>query len=383
MKSLLELIKKSLPFQQAVIFTSVPRGGLKLCQPARMPLGFTKAYAQGAHAEDRLSWQSILRKKPVQPADAGSRDSFVGGEYSRQLMIPAGLEHVVAFPLAAPIFQGYPGSLHLLRTREQGPFTAAQISGALSVIKRFDQRLAAARAARRGHDPDGSILPGGLRRPAGLVIVDAKMRVQCGSDSWAGLDRHLKDQISAYTKRRFQQLSRHGLLVDRAHFSDTLSNVWACGVVAYKRYPALGEGNFAFLCLQPTCNEWLSLTPADFAADPDMARLIPSLKFMQRNFRDGPTLVSIAGVAHLSPFHFHRQFTELLGMTPKQFMYDCQIDQAKAELISGKTELIDIARDCGFAHQSHFTSRFRQATGYTPTRWRRAVRAISRTSHPA
>jgi AraC family transcriptional regulator len=33
--------------------------------------------------------------------------------------------------------------------------------------------------------------------------------------------------------------------------------------------------------------------------------------------------------------------------------------------------LSEIAKECGFAHQSHFTSRFKQATGLTPTRWRR------------
>ena len=31
-------------------------------------------------------------------------------------------------------------------------------------------------------------------------------------------------------------------------------------------------------------------------------------------------------------------------------------------------EIFRIARDCGFAHQSHFTSRFKQASGLTPTR---------------
>jgi AraC family transcriptional regulator len=36
-----------------------------------------------------------------------------------------------------------------------------------------------------------------------------------------------------------------------------------------------------------------------------------------------------------------------------------------------KVALAEIAAECGFAHQSHFTSRFKQATGLTPTRWRR------------
>ena len=61
----------------------------------------------------------------------------------------------------------------------------------------------------------------------------------------------------------------------------------------------------------------------------------------------------------------------LLGLTPKQFLLDCQIHLAKSELLSGEKELAQIAKDCGFAHQSHFTSRFKQSTGLTPTRWRR------------
>ena len=76
---------------------------------------------------------------------------------------------------------------------------------------------------------------------------------------------------------------------------------------------------------------------------------------------------------HLSPFHFHRRFTELLGITPKHFLLECQINQAKGELIKREKELADIATDCGFSHQSHFTSRFKQATGLTPTRWRRLI----------
>jgi AraC family transcriptional regulator len=76
---------------------------------------------------------------------------------------------------------------------------------------------------------------------------------------------------------------------------------------------------------------------------------------------------------HLSPFHFHRRFAELLGLTPKHFLLECQIYEAKMQLLSKKKDLAQIATDCGFAHQSHFTSRFKQATGLTPTRWRRAA----------
>jgi AraC family transcriptional regulator len=92
---------------------------------------------------------------------------------------------------------------------------------------------------------------------------------------------------------------------------------------------------------------------------------------MQDHFSKGPTLVSISKTVHLSPFHFHRRFTELLGITPKHFLLDCQIEEAKRMLVAREKGLAEIATACGFAHQSHFTSRFKQATGLTPTRWRR------------
>ena len=92
---------------------------------------------------------------------------------------------------------------------------------------------------------------------------------------------------------------------------------------------------------------------------------------METEFHRGPTLGEIAKQVHLSPFHFHRRFTELLGITPKHFLLDCQIDLAKKQLLARDTDLAEIAKACGFAHQSHFTSRFKQATGLTPTRWRR------------
>ena len=99
---------------------------------------------------------------------------------------------------------------------------------------------------------------------------------------------------------------------------------------------------------------------------------------MEQEFHKGPTLNQIARVVHLSPFHFHRRFTELLGITPKHFLLACQIYQAKRMLVAGDRELADIAKACGFAHQSHFTSRFKQATGLTPTRWRRLAREKAR-----
>jgi AraC-like DNA-binding protein len=176
------------------------------------------------------------------------------------------------------------------------------------------------------------------------------------------------------SKRRIHQLNGDSSTADRVLLPDSHGDGWPFRVVTFKRYPAFGDGPFSFFCLLPDCCEWGVVRAADFQGDAELARLIPAMRFMQQEFSRGPTLVEIAKTVHLSPFHFHRRFTELLGLTPKQFLLDCQIHLAKSELLAAERELVQIAKDCGFAHQSHFTSRFKQATGLTPTRWRRMAR---------
>jgi AraC family transcriptional regulator len=102
----------------------------------------------------------------------------------------------------------------------------------------------------------------------------------------------------------------------------------------------------------------------------DPARFKGSLRFIQENFRKNPTLAEIARHSHMSQFHFHRLASLAWGETPKAIVFRLQIDEAKRLLSRTKTELAEIAVKCGFAHQSHFTGRFRQAVGVTPARYR-------------
>jgi AraC-like DNA-binding protein len=187
------------------------------------------------------------------------------------------------------------------------------------------------------------------------------------------LDDRLKQQMVSFAKKHAARNGESGRQ-HRLLLPDSTGDHWVFNTAAYKSYAGLGGGPVVFFCLQPGCRLWSTIRPTDFAADEEISRLIPSLKIMRQEFSRGPTLGEISRTVHLSPFHFHRRFTELIGLTPKHFMLDCQVCECKSQLLSGKKSLAKIAKDCGFAHQSHFTSRFKQATGMTPTRWRRMAR---------
>ncbi|MBV8781748.1 MAG: helix-turn-helix transcriptional regulator, partial [Phycisphaerae bacterium] len=121
---------------------------------------------------------------------------------------------------------------------------------------------------------------------------------------------------------------------------------------------------------RPAVVDWLRLRPGDLAADPDSHRLVPAIDFMINPVSAQPDLPKIAASVKLSPFHFHRRFAESFGITPKNLRVAAQIAFAQKLLTDPNVKLIDVARLAGFAHQSHFTSRFKQRTGMTPTRWR-------------
>ena len=342
-------------------------------QPSTVAETLVKAYSTALHTEDRLTWQTILKHKPQRLADCWNAKELESTGYFREWLQPMGLAHAVAVPLASPVLDGYPGAMHLCRTAEAGDFTAAEVQKLMELAGHFDERLAAARASRRSACTPA--VPTVGRPTVRFTILDSNLKPKSLAGSPSELDDRIRQEMVEQARRRLTHLNGDGAIADRVLLPDSHGDRWPFRLVTFKKYPALGDGAFNFFCLQPDCCEWGVLRAADFQADAELARLIPALRFMQQEFHRGPTLADIARTVELSPFHFHRRFSELLGLTPKQFLLDCQIHLAKADLLSGAKELAQIAKECGFAHQSHFTSRFKQATGLTPTRWRRMALA--------
>lgn len=365
-KQALELLEKAVPAAQVVVVTSLPRGGLQIAQPSRLPEPLIKGYTREFHAEDRLSWQAMQTGEPVLASDA------LGGEHRfvREFLGGNGLAFAAAAPLKEPIIEGYPGAVHVYRSADQGDFSAEELRRVGEVAAEIDDLISAARESRRGgsEDPKVTLTP---RPAARLFAFDQQGRQLLAQGEFEQFDQRLRDGLADQAKARLGKLNGEMFLADRLQLPDSRGDLWTFRAVTYGRLPALGEGAFVLFCIQPTCGEWGAVRPADLAADAELSRLVPALKFMRQEFHRGPTLGEIAKQVHLSPFHFHRRFAELLGLTPKHYLLECQITEAKVQLLARRKELAQIATDCGFAHQSHFTSRFKQATGLTPTRWRR------------
>jgi AraC family transcriptional regulator len=79
-----------------------------------------------------------------------------------------------------------------------------------------------------------------------------------------------------------------------------------------------------------------------------------------------------AALAAMHPTHFVRAFRKQLGMTPSSYRRRERVRAASRLLLDTSAPLSSIANDCGFWDQSHLTNVFREATGISPHRYRRA-----------
>lgn len=80
----------------------------------------------------------------------------------------------------------------------------------------------------------------------------------------------------------------------------------------------------------------------------------------------------LATVVRLNPAYFCRVFRETFGEPPLQYIRRRRIERAQTLMLSTDTSLSQIALDCGFSDQAHFSRLFRRITGDTPRAWRRA-----------
>lgn len=98
-----------------------------------------------------------------------------------------------------------------------------------------------------------------------------------------------------------------------------------------------------------------------------MTAISSALDFIDKHLFEPLTLEEVAGVAGLSPFHFSRLFTAIIGESVISYVRRRRLAVAAMRLVrEPETRLIDLAFDCGFESQEAFTRAFRRTLGMTP-----------------
>jgi AraC family transcriptional regulator len=106
----------------------------------------------------------------------------------------------------------------------------------------------------------------------------------------------------------------------------------------------------------------------------DNGRLRRVLDYIAQHLEEEITVVDLANVACLSPFHFTRMFASTTGVPPHRYVSEQRLKNAMALLAAGKLPLSEIALSSRFSSQASFSRAFRGATGMTPGEYRRLRR---------
>lgn len=104
----------------------------------------------------------------------------------------------------------------------------------------------------------------------------------------------------------------------------------------------------------------------------DRRRAVEAALWIDDNSHTEVDLEQAAKQAGLSPFHFLRLFSSVLGVTPHQYLVRSRLRHAARLLTDEDIAVTDVAYDVGFGDLSNFVRTFHRAAGVSPSKFRQA-----------
>ena len=108
----------------------------------------------------------------------------------------------------------------------------------------------------------------------------------------------------------------------------------------------------------------------------DRRRAVETALWIDAHSHQQIDLEQAAGQAGISPFHFLRLFSSVLGVTPHQYLVRSRLRHAARLLADNDISITDVAYDVGFGDLSNFVRTFHRAAGVSPRRFREGSRGM-------
>jgi AraC family transcriptional regulator len=102
------------------------------------------------------------------------------------------------------------------------------------------------------------------------------------------------------------------------------------------------------------------------------ARVRKVLEYIDTHLDDALDVETLAGVAAFSKFHFHRQFSELLGLGVARYVQLRRLKRASYALaFRGEQHIVEIALASGYDGPEAFARAFKKSIGQSPSGFRK------------
>ncbi len=93
--------------------------------------------------------------------------------------------------------------------------------------------------------------------------------------------------------------------------------------------------------------------------------------FIDEHLTECIRVSDLSSLVRSSPSYFSSAFKRTFGASPHAYLMSRRISMAVELMLSSDAPLSEIAINCGFADQAHFSRQFRRTMGHTPSTWRR------------
>ncbi len=93
--------------------------------------------------------------------------------------------------------------------------------------------------------------------------------------------------------------------------------------------------------------------------------------FIDAHLTECIRVADLSTLARSSPSYFSAAFKRTFGDSPHAYLIKRRIALAVEQMLGSDAPLSEIAMNCGFADQAHFSRQFRRMMGSTPSNWRR------------
>ena len=104
------------------------------------------------------------------------------------------------------------------------------------------------------------------------------------------------------------------------------------------------------------------------------SRLMSVVAFVTERYAQDIEVADMADHVMLSVSQLQREFSTYFGISPNRYLREVRIGVARHLVESTDLAMSQIAIECGFYDQSHFTRHFKASTGLTPLKYRMRFR---------
>lgn len=109
-----------------------------------------------------------------------------------------------------------------------------------------------------------------------------------------------------------------------------------------------------------------------------MAEKVEMVKrHLERHFAEVIKLEELAKAVGSSPTHLSRSFTQVCGLTMRQYLRRIRVRHGRRLILAGRHNVTEAAFDCGYQSLSHFSKAFQEEFGMTPSEFIRQQRQMT------